>query len=150
GGAIAATVYDLVTVARSYEVRSEQQNLTGLPNGRPSGQQAFDVEHWGAHPAAYERFLERLSHYPRVVVLAGDVHYGAAYTMDWTAPPATGQPRTSRIVHFTSSAARNAWTGVVRNLMGLNGMSIGLQRIGVPMIRLGWRDTLPEVVSGLS
>lgn len=150
GGAIAATVYDLITLGRSQTVRSGQQNLTGLPNGRPSGREAFDVEHWGAHPAAYERFLERLSRYPRVVVLAGDVHYAAAYAMDWTAPPGSLEPRTARIVHFTSSAARNAWVGVVRNLMGLNGMSTGLQKLGLPLLRLGWNNTLPEVVTGLS
>jgi hypothetical protein len=56
----------------------------------------------------------------------------------------------SRIVHFTSSAANNAWTGVVRNLLGLNGMSVGLQRIGLPMTRMGWSATLPEVVADLS
>jgi hypothetical protein len=151
GGAIAASAYDLVSMARAESERSGQQDVTGLPaGGRPIGMQYFDAEHWGAHPTAYERLLERLSHYPRVVVLAGDVHYGAAFAMDWTAPPATGHPRTSRIVHFTSSAARNAWQGVVRNLMILNGMATGLQRIGFPMTRLGWSVTLPQVVEGLA
>ena len=150
GGAIAVTVYDLISMTRDKTDRSAQENVTGLPDGRPTGSEYFDVEHWGAHPLAYERFLERLSHYPRVVVLAGDVHYGGAFAMDWTAPPATGHPRTSRIVHFTSSAARNAWMPVVRNLMGLNAMSTGLQRLGYPMVRLGWSATLPPVVSGLT
>ena len=59
--------------------------------------QYYDVEHWGAHPEAFERLLERLARHPRVVVLGGDVHYGAAYAMDWTGD----NGRTSRIVHFT-------------------------------------------------
>jgi hypothetical protein len=79
------------------------------------------------------------------VVLGGDVHYGGAFAMDWT-----GQGRTSRLVHLTSSAARNGWKDVVRNLMLLNGMSTGLQQIGMPMTRLGWTETLPEVVSDLA
>jgi hypothetical protein len=73
--------------------------------------------------------------------------------MDWT-----GDGRTSRIIHFTSSAARNDWKataatiggqGVVHNLIALNGMATGLQRIGLPMTRLGWLETLPPVVSDL-
>jgi hypothetical protein len=112
------------------------------------------VEHWGAHPAAFERLLERLSHHPRVVVLGGDVHYAAAFAMDWT-----GDGRTSRIVHFTSSAAKNDWKdsagvigppGIVHNLFQLNGLATGLQNIGFPMTRLGWSETLPPVVTGLS
>jgi hypothetical protein len=153
GGAIAASVYDLASMARAETARSQEENISGLkPGGRPTGMQYFDAEHWGADPATYERLLEQLSHHERVVVLAGDVHYGAAFAMDWTAPPtaALGHPRTSRIVHFTSSAARNAWRDVVRNLMGLNEIATGIQRIGMPMTRLGWSATLPPVVKGLA
>jgi hypothetical protein len=145
GGPIAVSVYDLKSMARSETARSMERDLTGLPaGGRPSGMQAFDVEHWGANPAVYERFLARLSEQPRVVVLGGDVHYGGAFAMDWTSTT-----RTSRIVHFTCSAAHNGWVGVVRNLFMLNGMSTGLQHLGAPMTRLGWSATLPPVVDGL-
>ncbi len=145
GGVLAASEYDVAAFARSTTDRSMEQAVTGLTDGRPLGSQYYDAEHWGAQPAAFERLLERLSHFPRVVVLGGDVHYGAAFAMDWT-----GSGRNSRIVHFTSSAARNAWAGTIRNLMLLNGMSIGLQRIGMPMTRLGWSATLPPVVADLS
>lgn len=145
GGIMAATAYDVASFTRAASKRSGEQNVTGLPDGRPLGVQFFDAEHWSAHPAAFERLLDRLSHYPRVVVLAGDVHYGCAYAMDWS-----GSGRTSRIIHFTASAAKNAWAGVVRNLMLLNGMSVGLQRLGMPMTRLGWTATLPSVVDDLS
>lgn len=145
GGLFAATGYDVASLARDLSQRSEHHDLTGLNSGKPLGSQFFDAEHWSAHPAAYERLLERLSHAPRVVVLAGDVHYGAAYAMDWS-----GGGRNSRIVHFTSSAANNAWISTVRNLMLLNGMSVGLQRIGMPMARLGWSATLPPVVDDLA
>jgi hypothetical protein len=145
GGVLAANEYDVASFARSTTARAQEQAVTGLTDGRPLGSQFYDAEHWGAHPAAFERLLERLSHNRRIVVLGGDVHYGAAFAMDWT-----GSGRTSRIVHFTSSAARNAWIGTVRNLMLLNGMSVGLQRIGMPMTRLGWTATLPAVVDDLS
>jgi hypothetical protein len=145
GGILAANEYDIGSFARSITARAQEQNVTGLTNGRPLGSQVYDAEHWGANPAVFERLLERLSHFPRVVVLGGDVHYGAAFAMDWS-----GAGRDSRIIHFTSSAARNGWFGVVRNLMLLNGMSVGLQRIGMPMTRLGWSATLPPVVDDLS
>ena len=145
GGVLAASEHDVATFAHSATERGLERNLTGFPEGRPLGSQCYDAEHWGAQPAAFERLLERLSRFPRVVVLGGDVHYAGAFAMDWA-----GAGRTSRIIHFTSSAARNAWPGSVRNLMLLNGMSVGLQRLGMPMTRLGWRDTLPSVVDGLA
>jgi hypothetical protein len=91
-----------------------------------------------------------LSHHARTVVLGGDVHYAGAFAMDWT-----NSGRTTRIVHFTSSAAHNAWGGdrgptAVRNLMLYSGMATGLQRVGLPMTKLGWNNTLPPVVSDLS
>jgi len=153
GGPVLVTKYDLINIARTETKRAEQRDISGLELGRPSGKQYYDVEHWGAHPAAFERLLERLSHHPRVVVLGGDVHYGTAYAMDWT-----GGGRTSRIVHFTSSAARNDWKdsaadigapGTVHNLIALNGLATGLQKIGFPMTRLGWSTTLPPVVTDL-
>lgn len=143
GGIFAADEHDVAMFARSETTRSEQQDITGIPQGQPLGREFYDAEHWSADPACFERLLERLSFFPRVVVFGGDVHYGAAYAMDWS-----GSGRNSRIIHFTSSAARNAWTHTVRNLMLLNGMSVGLQQIGMPMKRLGWSATLPVVVSG--
>ncbi|MEO8450676.1 MAG: hypothetical protein ABI647_12830 [Gemmatimonadota bacterium] len=159
GSAILTSKYDLVSMIRSKTERANEEAVTGLPDGRPSSQQYWDVEHWSVHPVAFERLLERLSHYTRVVVLGGDVHFGAAYAMDWTGNDSLGGGtlRTSRIIHFTSSSARNAWTaipgntnpGLVRNLMLYNGMATGLQKVGTPMIRLGWNATLPPVVGDL-
>jgi hypothetical protein len=154
GGAILVTKYDLFNISREESDRAAQRAVTGLELGHPVGKQYYDAEHWGAHPAAFERLLERLARHPRVVVLGGDVHYGAAYTMDWT-----GAGRTSRIVHFTSSAAKNDWKdsagvigppGIVHNLFALNGLATGLQNIGLPITRLGWSATLPPVVTGLA
>ena len=113
GGPVAASEYDIATFARSATYRSLNQQLTGLENGRPLGSQFYDAEHWGAQPAAFERLLARLSQYKRVVVLGGDVHYAGAYAMDWS-----GSARDSRIIHFTSSAAHNAWKDVVRTRLG--------------------------------
>lgn len=149
GMPVAASALDVVTIAASETKRAAAEAVTGFPGGRPPGYEIFDAEDWGHHAEAYERLLARLAKQPRVVVLAGDVHYGAAYAMDWTAPAGTSEPRTSRIVHFTSSAARNAWVGIVRNLFALNSMSAGLQRIGLPTLRVGWTATLPPVVDDL-
>lgn len=149
GMPVAAAAIDLVTVAASETARSAAKDLTGFAGGRPIGNQFFDAEDWGHHGPAYERLLARLAQHPRVVVLAGDVHYGAAYAMDWTAPTGTSDPRTSRIVHFTASAARNAWMGTVRNLFALNSMSAGLQHVGLPTLRVGWKETMPSVVGDL-
>jgi hypothetical protein len=148
GGAIKASIHDLTAATLSDAKRAQKVKETGFPEGEVTGKEAFDAEHWGANPESFERLLERLSHFPRVVVLAGDVHYGAAYEMDWT-----GDGRTSRIVHFTASGSRNEWTGggpgLVRNLMLFNGMSLGLQKIGLPMTRFGWKVDLPPVVEDL-
>jgi hypothetical protein len=153
GGPILVIKHDLFAIAWSESERALDEQATGLPYGTPLGMQYYDIEHWGAHPGAFERLLERLSRHPRVIVLGGDVHYGGAYAMDWT-----GDGRTSRIVHFTSSAAKNDWKdsaaelgppGIVHNLFSLNGLATGLQNIGFPMTRLGWSATLPPVVTGL-
>jgi hypothetical protein len=153
GGPILVAKHDLIDIAWSESERSLNEEVTGIESGTPAGLQYYDIEHWGAHPAAFERLLERLSRHPRVIVLGGDVHFGAAYSMDWT-----GDGRTSRIVHFTSSAAKNDWKdssahigppGIIHNLFALNGMATGLQKIGFPMTRLGWSATLPPVVANL-
>jgi hypothetical protein len=153
GGPILVTKHDLFSIAWSESERALDEEVTGLPFGTPAGLQYYDVEFWGAHPPAFERLLERLSRHPRVIVLGGDVHYGAAYAMDWT-----GDGRASKIVHFTSSAAKNDWKdsaahigapGVVHNLFALNGLATGLQNIGLPLTRLGWSATLPPVVTDL-
>jgi len=39
---------------------------------------------------------------------------------------------------------------LIRNLMLFNGMATGLQKVGLPMTRLGWSDSLPAVVDDLS
>ena len=153
GGPLLVTKYDLFSIAGSESERALNEQVTGIELGAPAGLQYYDIEFWGAHPAAFERLLERLSRHPRVVVLGGDVHYGAAYAMNWT-----NTDRTSRIVHFTSSAAKNDWKdsaaiigppGIVHNLFALNGLATGLQNIGFPMTRLGWSATLPPVVTDL-
>lgn len=150
-GPILVVKEDLVSLARSASAQMEQQDLTGIPRGRPTGLQFYDIEQWATQPLVFERLLERLSHHPRTVVLGGDVHYAGSFAMDWT--DKTG--RTTRMVHFTSSAAHNAWGGargptLVRNLMLYSGMATGLQRIGLPMVKLGWADSLPPVVSDVS
>lgn len=150
GGVITAQVDDLKRMTRNKTKRSEAQDTTGINQGNPVGMEAFDAEHWGANPAALERLLQRLAHNPRVIVLGGDVHYAGSFAMDWTGSASSTEPiRSSRIVHFTSSAGKNGWETRIRNLMMLNGMSTGMQRIGMPMTRVGWTNAEPEVIDKL-
>ena len=100
GGPFKATEHDISNFAREETQRAYEKNISGLPQGKPLGAQMYDAEHWSAHPPTFERLLERLSRYKRVVVLGGDVHYAGSYAMDWS-----GSSRNSRIIHFTSSAA---------------------------------------------
>ena len=149
-GPVLVVKEDLVSLTRSAGKQDDQEQLTGIPRGRPTGLEFYDIEQWGTHPVAFERLLDRLSHHSRIVVLGGDVHYAGAFAMDWTTAG-----RTARIVHFTSSAAHNAWGGgkgptAVRNLMLYSGMATGLQRVGLPMVKLGWTHTTPPVVDDLS
>ena len=149
-GPVLVVKEDLVSLTRSAGKQDDQEQLTGIPRGRPTGLEFYDIEQWGTHPVAFERLLDRLSRHSRIVVLGGDVHYAGAFAMDWTTAG-----RTARIVHFTSSAAHNAWGGgkgptAVRNLMLYSGMATGLQRVGLPMVKLGWTHTTPPVVDDLS
>jgi hypothetical protein len=126
----------------------------------PIGDLFVDVEHWSARPAAFERFLARVSRCPRVVILAGDVHYAASYVMDYqrfdvptddggvpsSDPPPPGS--TSRIVNFTSSPIQNEWPYRIPVIVRTIGMLENLERIGFDGARLGWTRIDPPVFTG--
>ena len=126
------------------EQRRKEEAETGIPGGRVPGAFRWDLEQWHVNPDAFERLLERLSTYPRVVVLAGDVHYGAAFTMAYGR---LDDPRVSRIVHFTSSAMRNAWDRPFPEIMNHDAWSRVLQRFGLPKRQLAWKTATPGVLA---
>ena len=153
-------------ITRSYDLyhmafrNKAQAEAVGLDVTKPFGDLFLDIESWAARPAAFERFLERVTRCPQVVILAGDVHYAASYTMDYTrfsvptedggvAPedPPPHSP-TSRIVHFTSSAIRNAWLPAVATFANSIGLAENLEKLGFAGSRLGWHRMLPPVFGG--
>ena len=140
----------------------------GYDRRRPDGDLYFDTESWAGRPAAFERFLARVSRCPMVVILAGDVHYAASFVLDYQRyatppPPATGpdpsppgQPN-SRIVHFTSSAIRNGWKPAVAALANSISVIEHLEGIGFADAdevsgtmsggRLGWSAVTPDIIA---
>jgi hypothetical protein len=135
---------DFFAGIRLTEQRREEEAQTGIPTGRVPGSQKWDLEQWHVNPEAFERFLDRLSTYSRVLVLAGDVHYGAAFTLAYVRRDPF---RVSRIVHFTSSAMRNAWGLHVPELMSHSVWGRVLQQFGLRKRQLGWDAATPEVLA---
>lgn len=104
----------------------------------PLGLEEFDAEGWARNEDALEELLARLAGYDRVVLLSGDVHYAMTFTLDyWTR---TSTDAASRIVQLTSSPARNVFKALVENLIRANALGQRLQAIGLPAVRLAWKD----------
>jgi hypothetical protein len=107
GQPLAAAVIDLVGAIRGAPEDAE------LPEGRHPdvpllGAAKTEVELWYGDRQAYDGLLERLSTYPRVVILSGDVHFSVSLAIDtWLAKNLPGA--SSRILQLTGSAARNHW-----------------------------------------
>lgn len=140
----AATGVDLFSALRSKEREREEIARTGFVRGRASGTEHWDREAWPVDPEAFERVLARLATYTRVLVLSGDVHYGAALALRYVRPD---ENRVLRLVQFTSSGSRNAWAYGVPELMGHNAWSRVIQRLGLPKRQLGWDLATPGVLA---
>jgi hypothetical protein len=116
------------------------------PSPRISGDEAFDAEGWGVNEAATEVLLARLAPHKRVVILAGDVHYG--YSMDleyWR----KGQAVPDRFALFTASPSHNEFEPTIQALLRQHA---GLQRYvrGEAGERLYWSNNAGiEVPGGL-
>jgi hypothetical protein len=153
-------------VARAYDVyhlafrNAAEANAAGFDTSKPFGDLWLDVEAWSSRSPSFERFLTRLTRCPSVVVLAGDVHYAASYAMDYQrftvapadggVPPTDPPPRSStgRVVHFTSSAIRNAWMPAVATFARSIGVAENLEHLGMAGSRLGWTRLTPPVLTG--
>ncbi len=129
---------------RMKKQQRDEEVQTGVPGGRVPGSDRWDLEQWHVEPEALERLLDRLATYPRVVILAGDVHYGAAFSMAY----ARRDPvRVSRIVHFTSSAMKNAWDRPFPEIMNHHAWGRVLQHVGVPKRQLAWKAATPDILA---
>jgi hypothetical protein len=106
----------------------------------------LDFESWSYHPAAFQELLERLSQYPSVVILSGDVHYGYSNVMEYwnDRPPASSY---SVFAQFCSSAARNAANLTEGTAVSSAVAAFVLPRSAVPGGDPGFKLlTLPESV----
>jgi hypothetical protein len=154
---LATRGYDLYHLAIR---NAAEAAAAGYDTREPAGDLYFDVESWSARPVAFERFLARVTRCPQVVILAGDVHYAASFVMDYQrfqvptddggVAPSDPLPSssTSRVVHFTSSAIRNAWLPAVATFARSIGIAENLERAGFGGANLGWTRITPPVFTG--
>ena len=133
----------------------EKAPCDGRPIDRFGGQAKVDLEPWFADDDAVEGLLQRLSTYGTapIVVLSGDVHYGLTAVLDyWKHKPADGTFGQTRIVQFTSSAARNVWPPELVHLLRFTRRFVpgqqSLLQLKAPVERLAWTDDDPTPVDG--
>lgn len=135
---------DFFAGIRLKKQQRDEEAQSGIPGGALPGSDHWDLEQWHVNPEAFERLLDRLSTYPQVVILAGDVHYGAAFTLAYE----RRQPsRVSRIVHFTCSAMRNAWNRPYPEIVNHHAWVRVLQRAGLRKRQLAWDSATPDVLA---
>lgn len=116
--------------------------LAGTSEANPGiigGNLNFDFEAWGFSVSGFERLISRLDTYKTVVLLSGDVHYGATTVMDYW--KGNSDSPTSRIVQLTSSALKNEWLPNVRILKSAVVQRI-LTSFGDGLSKFGWKNKL--------
>jgi hypothetical protein len=101
-----------------------------------TGNDKYDVEGWGVDEVILEEMIERLSTYPKAIVLSGDVHFASSLALDYWKGAA--ETVAARVVQLTSSAARNGAGSDEQALIRAARFSQQLLR-GLPMERLGWK-----------
>lgn len=140
--------YDAVWLSiQSKQKQSVEQTLSGIDRSKPTGSEYFDAEGWAANPVALEKMLAALAGYGApVVILAGDVHYASSFTVDYQA---NGKPAV-RFVHFTSSAARNAWFPRVCSFLSSVSWARALLALELPAKRFGWNASSPSPLDSVS
>ncbi len=93
-----------------------------------------DPEAWGFHPAVFEKFLNRLQRFKRVVLVSGDVHFGMASYVDYWKK---NEPTPSRFIQFVSSGLKNQKFGQEQFLLAGFIQQL-LASLFYPGERLGW------------
>jgi hypothetical protein len=103
--------------------------------GLIAGQLDFDFEAWAYNVDGIERFLNRLNNYKSVILLSGDVHFGATSVLDYWKGNANAP--TSRIVQLISSGFKNEW---IANSVVLKSSMVQkiLTSFGESVSKLGW------------
>ena len=118
--------------------------LAALDNEPPRGHVTKDIEWWAVHPPTFERLLERLERYKKIVFLSGDVHHGLGAELDyWKKDEETP----AKFVQFTASPANNIVPAPeLIPITGNFGFAQRILRLGVPVARLRWEEFEPTPV----
>lgn len=107
--------------------------------GIVGGQLDFDYEAWGFNVVGFERLLAKMDNLKNVVLLSGDVHYGASAVLDYW--KGLSETPTSRIIQLTSSALKNEWLPNVVILKSAMVQRI-LTSFNESLSKLGWKDKI--------
>ena len=116
---------------------------------------AYDRESWTLNRRTSQALLRRLAAFRRVVILSGDVHYGFGSTMEYWEQASETDTATGRavIVNFTSSALKNAASGVHKALLTVAYPHLFhlLSRGRMPPVDLfAWDDGTPDNARALA
>ncbi|MCH5600862.1 metallophosphoesterase family protein [Niabella ginsengisoli] len=109
------------------------ENNPGIIGGRLG----FDYEAWGFNTESFERLIGKLNGYKKVILLSGDVHYGATLVMDYWKENA--DTPTSRIVQLTASSLKNEWMSNVAILKSATIQRI-FTNVGESISKFGWKE----------
>ena len=102
------------------------------------------IEAWAFDPPTLEALLQRLAVYRRVVLLSGDVHYGASEGMSyWT----TNATEPARFAQFTSSGLRNVMPSYIQIASQSLAIAQRIARANVGAERFGWQSETPAPLS---
>lgn len=94
-----------------------------------------DLEAWGFNPPVFEKLLEHLFPYKKVVILSGDVHYGFSTALDYWKKD---DPEPARIVQVTASPFRNQEEGWMRFPVSSGLAQLLFGRSFIPVERMAW------------
>ncbi|MCP5093225.1 MAG: hypothetical protein GY949_20120 [Gammaproteobacteria bacterium] len=115
-----------------------QTDIEGMPGTNPDA-----IEAWVFDPNAFEALLKRLETYRRVVLLSGDVHYGASQQMSyWN----KDDEEPARFAQFTSSGFRNVMPSYIQTLNQSFAILQRMARAPIDAERLAWDQDVPDTL----
>ena len=106
------------------------------------GRFSLDLESWSFRDQTFEQLLAHLFPRKKILFLSGDVHYGAAASIDYWKK---GIPQRARFIQMTSSALRNekgpSLTNVAMSGFSQQILTEGLDQVYLKRTKYGWSDT---------
>lgn len=114
------------------------KNTWNPKKAETSGSEGTDMEAWGLAPALFEKFLERIYPYKKIVFLSGDVHYAFSAEMDYWKQ---GESQPTRLVQLTASASKNEIEGWKYLVFTGGTMQKIISGAYLPAERMGWKSS---------